>query len=105
MAIQKFVIRQGDQLPALTATLYDAVGVIDLSTASNVHFHLKRDGSTALDGVGVIVNALGGQVRYDWAAGDTAVAGHYEGEFLVNWASGKPQRVPNNEDDKLLAEI
>jgi hypothetical protein len=105
MAIEYFLIRQGDTKPLLIATLKDANGVIDLSTASNAHFHMKDARGGALDAPAVIASGIGGQVRYDWAVGDTANKGDYEAEFLINWAGGAIQRVPNNKEDKLIVRI
>lgn len=95
-----FTIKQGDRLPSLTATLYDANNaVVDLSSGvTGVTFSMRRRpqrAATITNEDAVIVDAETGQVRYDWAAGDTATAGDFEGEFTVNYTSGQSLTFPN----------
>jgi hypothetical protein len=90
-ATDDFTIKRGDRLPALSAVMTDAAGAaIDL-TGATVRFRLAdTPGRTPLvDQPAVIVAAPSGQVRYDWAAADTArPPGRYYAEFVATFAGG-----------------
>ncbi len=91
-----FRIKEGDRLPSLAATLYDAEGVFDdLSLASGVMFKMvSEDGLTTVGpSAAVIVDGLLGRVRYDWGASDTTTAKVYNAEFIITIA-GKEQTFP-----------
>lgn len=94
-----FIIRQGTRLPSLTATLTDANNaVVDLSSGvTGVTFRMRKEkhGVFVIDDEdAVIVDAEAGEVRYDWAAGDTDNAGHYWAYFIVNYTSGLTLSFP-----------
>lgn len=95
-----FYLKRGDRLPSIQATLRDAAGVaVNLSTGvTSVTFRMtKEDGSIVKSGAATAVNAAGGIYRYDWAVGDTDVAGTYNAEFEVLWTTGaKPETYPNS---------
>ena len=95
-----FVIKKGDRLSVLTATLKDSAGnAVDL-TGATVKLLMKEIGGAALK-----VNAAGtvdpdqvnnkGKVSYAWAAVDTDTPGTYEAEWEVT-LSGKQQSFPND---------
>ncbi len=97
-----FTIKSGDTLPALAATLTDDANVPVSLTGATVKFEMytKLDedatcASTALASrtpifstAAVIVVAASGTVRYDWATGNTSVAGDYDGFFVVTPSGG-----------------
>ncbi|MCA1571918.1 MAG: hypothetical protein LC798_16725 [Chloroflexi bacterium] len=96
-----FVMRVGDRLPAILSTLTDGAGTpLDLTEALSVRFIMR-----AMDGVAPILDAAAdvigdpplGQVRYSWAAGDTAVAGAYFAEWQVTFSDSRRLTVPNDE--------
>lgn len=90
MTVQ-FSIKRGDILPKVRANLYDETGAaIDLTTAVSVRFHWRlKNGGPGKSGACTILNALTGDVEYGWVAGDTNVAGVYQGEFRVEFSGGK----------------
>ncbi len=90
-------MKVGDRLPVLAATLLDVNGsAIDL-TGLTVDFHMRKVGATALTATGTctVVSPTAGTVTYAWAAGDTATAGDYEGEFQINYSGSRTLTVPN----------
>lgn len=94
-----FAIRQGTRLSSLTTTLTDANdAVVNLSSGvTNVTFRMRKEkhGQVVIDDeAAVIVDAAAGEVRYDWAAGDTDNAGHFWGYFVVNYTSGLSLSFP-----------
>jgi hypothetical protein len=95
-----FVVKEGDRLPSLEATLQDEDGMaVDLTTASSVSFSMRDmfTGTIIINlGSAVIVTAASGAVRYDWGTSDTTTIGTYEAEFKVTWNSGKVSRYPAN---------
>ena len=97
-----FTIKQSDRLPSLVATLEDADGAaVNLSsgvTSVTFSLRLRRNRQVVVtNAAAVIVTAATGIVRYDWADGDTAEAGQYEGEFSVNYTSGLTLSFPNGD--------
>lgn len=100
MALTTFYIKQGDRLPPVEAALQRADGTAVTLAGATVKFLMRVRGTVApvvVDAAAVVVDAGTGQVRYDWADGDTATVGDYDAEFEVTvTASGKKQTVPNN---------
>lgn len=94
----EFNIKVGDRLPVLEAQLLDGNGEpVDLTTATTVAFRMRAQGSdTPLFTTNcVIISPADGQVEYRWAAGNTATAGPYDGEFVVTWNDTRVQTIPN----------
>lgn len=90
-----FPIKQNDRLPYIEATLSDSGGNLTTLAGTTVYFVMKnaKTGAVAVRGLCVIVDATAKKVRYEWAVGDTAVAGVYRAEFEVNFA-GRPWTFP-----------
>ena len=100
--VDPFLIKQHDTQPSLAATLSDDSGPIVIPGGATVSFVMRRaddgcgcscddEGNVVRPPVKVsraatIVNGALGQVRYDWAAGDTDEAGNFSGEFKVSIA-------------------
>lgn len=101
-----FLIKEGDTQPSLAATLSDDNGPVVIPGGSTVTFVMRKvvdscgangspcctssgqvTGATVVNRAAVIVNAATGQVRYDWAVGDTAMPGEFAGEFKVSVSS------------------
>lgn len=112
-----FQIKQHDTQPSLAATLSDDNGPIVIPGGAVVTFVMRKvadcgcgtsannnglspgqygycnppasqvTSAPAVNRAAVVVNAATGQVRYDWAAGDTSAPGEYSGEFKVSVSS------------------
>jgi hypothetical protein len=100
--VDPFIIKQGDTQPSLAATLSDDNGAIVIPGGATVSFVMRKAADACgcscedesapvrpavkVSRAAVIVNGAAGQVRYDWAAGDTDEAGDFSGEFKVSVA-------------------
>jgi len=92
-----FYIKQNDTSPSMLATLQDASGVaVDIS-GSTVSFYMGNINGNVVDSTATVVDAVNGQVRYDWVASDTANSGMYQAEFEVVYAGGTKETFPNND--------
>lgn len=94
-----FTIKQGATSPPLPATLTDAAGAPIPLSGTTVRFRMKPllGGGALVDRAATIVNPTAGEVRYDWQAADTALAGYYRAEFRVIFANGADQPVPSDD--------
>jgi hypothetical protein len=92
-----FHIKRNDTLPAIRAVLSDAAGAIDL-TGAVVRFYMAPQRSSVLtvDAEADIEDEADGLVRYDWEAGDTAVAGVYHAEWEVTFGDNSKLTFPND---------
>lgn len=104
LATASFVIKQGNLLPWIQATLYDAENDVINLALSTVRFHMKsvNDGAVVVDQPATIINPAGGQVAYEWVAGDTGEAGWMDIEWEITDDVGDVTSVPNFGYDKLL---
>jgi hypothetical protein len=91
------VIKQGDRRPAATAIAKDAKGVvIDLTGFTTPKFKMTDwNGVVKIDAAATIVDFVAGSLQYDWATGDTDVAGTYRAKFEAVDAAGKKLSIPN----------
>jgi hypothetical protein len=90
---------QNDTGPDLTVMLYDTASnsPIDVSGATVVRLHFRLEGAVP---VTTIIGSkpsggTDGVVSFPWGVGDLAVAGAYEGEVEITFATGKIQTVPD----------
>lgn len=99
MSDYDFVLKRGDLLPIITATLTDAAGaVVDLTGAAGVKFILRQvSADTAkVNAAAAVVSAAAGEVSYTWVSADVDTPGVYYAEWQVTWTTGsKPQTYPN----------
>lgn len=93
-----FVIKQNDRLPLFEATLTDENGdPIDMTGIIGVDFRYRRqDSDVVTSNPAVVVDEALGQVRYDWAAADTATAGLMYAEWRVNYTADQFLTHPNS---------
>lgn len=94
-----FEIKQDDTWPPLgdatdPVVLSDSRGVINLTGATVDFFAKHESGTPVIEGACTIISAVAGTIRYDWAVGDTAVAGEYTFEFQITFGDGKKATVP-----------
>ncbi len=85
----------------MEAELLDARGVpIPLAgiTELRIRFYLS---ATPTDHVATVVNPATAAVRYDWQTADTANAGEYRLEWLID-RGGRIQKVPGDGWDTLV---
>lgn len=107
--MQSFVIKRGDTLPSLQATLEDVSGAVNL-TGATVQLRVWSSvttvdsngcettvpGSSVFTKAGVVVDAVTGKVAYNWASGDTANTGLFLGEFVATFTGGAKQSFPTS---------
>jgi hypothetical protein len=95
--VNTFTLKRGDTLPALRATLIDAVGSAVNITGATVRLHLNTP--EPLDAAAIIDNASLGEVHYDWQTGDTDEAGLFRAEWQVTFSNGQIETFPNDTND------
>lgn len=86
-------IKQHDTQPSISATLTEDGVAVDI-TGATVTFvmrprlcrHEVPAASPKVEAAAVVVDAATGQVRYDWAVGDTDTEGQFDAEFKVSIA-------------------
>lgn len=103
LAKADFVIKQGNVLPWIRATLLDADDAPINLAGSTVRFHMKsdNDGGTVVDTLATIIGAAAGEVAYEWAAGDTDEAGWMSIEWEITDGALDVTTVPSYGYDKV----
>jgi hypothetical protein len=98
--VSTFVIKRGDLLPSLTATLTDDDVPVDLSTAESVNAVGVRRGVVVFDRAVDVdpdqENDGTGMVSMEWEEGDTDALGYISVEFVVTWPGGARQTFPHD---------
>lgn len=98
-----FTIKRGDTSPAIAYRLIGADGLAkDISGYNDVEFYMREtedlnvvvQGNVA--GNVEVTDAANGEVKYDWQAGDTDLAGSYQAEWQVTYGDGSVETFPNN---------
>lgn len=94
-------MKQNDTRPAmfrsLSQTIDGASSVLSLAAASRVDLYFRPQNSAyVIAGTCAIASAVGGVVRHDWIAGETATTGVFNAEFQITWNDGGIETVPND---------
>jgi hypothetical protein len=98
--MEQQTFKKNDFSDAVTATLKDENGAIDLSNAvQEVRLLIQTtDGTQKLDEKVSITDAVNGEVRYKWSKGDPIEeVDVYRAEFEIIDGSGDSETVPNND--------
>ena len=94
-----FVMKMGDSIPPLAATLRGIDDSTPELTGATVMLHIHRLGSaeSTLEFVAEIVDIPSGKVQYTWPAPQDLDPGLYYGEWEVFFADGTIERFPNDQ--------
>ena len=104
---EKIVMKRNDLQPRLEIRLERDGDPVDLSTAVEVRFLVKRGATLKINGTmswDVDQSVDGGKrgiVWRDWATGDTDTASEYQVEYQVEWPSSRPETFPDGGYDVL----
>jgi hypothetical protein len=95
--LTKFLMVKNDLRPSILATLqYSDGSIVDL-TGCTAKFVMTQSGTEIINKTATVLSpATSGQVRYDWASGDTAHVGMYKGEFQITFADTKVMTFPTD---------
>ena len=94
--MDSFFIKRGDTSPSIIYVL--SPSEVDL-TGATVRFNMRsKAGAIQINRASAVIVTASGTptVRYNWQAGNTAVAGVYEAEFEVTYASTAVETFPND---------
>src|SRR5215471_2940227 len=94
--LQEILVKRGDQLPTIEATLtYENGAVIDLSGAGVTFQYRKTADSTIAVARNVsITDPVNGGVEYQWLTSDLIEAGGYVADFEIIFGDGRRLTVP-----------
>jgi hypothetical protein len=100
-----FHVKQNDLAKPITVYLeYSDDTPADI-TGATVKFIMRREKTVATPKVNAsatVVDATTGQVRYDWAEGDTDTPGRYDCEWQVTLPGGEPGTFPDKGYDTVV---
>lgn len=101
MAEYDAIIKQNDTWPAIgevDPVVLEANGVPIPLTGATVKFLARKvdDPATIIEGACDLVSAIDGTVMYQWAVGDTAIAGDYQFEFQITFGDGRVGTAPTD---------
>jgi hypothetical protein len=104
---EKIVMKRNDLQPRLEIRLERDGVAVDLTTAVEVRFLVKRGATLKIDDTmlwDVDQSVEGGKrgiVFRDWEPGDTDTAAEYQVEYQVMWPSSRPETFPDGGYDVL----
>lgn len=94
-----FHIKAGDTSPVVDARLLDgrkkSIPLVDGDTVKFRMVPVETGIAPPLEGDAEIVDYDHADVRYEWADGDTDVAGTYRAEFYIAFGDGGDETVPS----------
>ena len=92
-----YTIKEGDQEPAIQATLQRDGQPYDLSNAQRVDIVIGTlRNPPVVDAQATITDPSGGVVEYAWQPGDTDEPGTYRAEWVVTTDSGVEATFPSD---------
>ena len=93
-------LKTNDTYPPVQAKVKSEVTSDPISlTGATITFHMKSvSGTVVVSESATITNASDGEFEYNWAAADTANAGHYYAEFEITLTGGEVFSVPTGEE-------
>lgn len=108
-----FELKQNDRRPVFVVVLKDDFGepseaIVNLTTATSAVFNMRAENAGAVKinrGTAAITNAAGGEVTYNWVAGDTDTVGAFEAEVEILWNDGKAETFPGGPSAESYWEI
>lgn len=95
----EFYVKQGDVGRQIQTQALDATGTpINLTGASGVVFHMKRDQDAAakVNAAATIVTPASGIMGYTWTGTDTDTAGVFKADWRVTISAGVELTVPTH---------
>jgi hypothetical protein len=94
---------KNDLRPSILATLKNADGTVVDLTGCSAKFHMRQNETAIINKDATIITPpTAGQVRYDWASGDTNYSGMCHGEFEITFGDGKKQSFPTKGDFEII---
>lgn len=104
MADQTF--KQGQTSPPLGVTLAGASGPIDYTAASAVFMQMEAQAGGTFVASMLMASAIAtsGYAKLFWAASQVAMPDSWNCEFVIQWANGGIQYVPNDVVKTILIE-
>jgi hypothetical protein len=96
-------MKSGDRLPEIATQLIGPDGVHLNLTGCTVTFTMRTATGRVLinRATATITQETQGRVKYVWQAGDTAVIGTHDIEWIVTYPGGLELTVPNQGYDKV----
>ena len=87
----------GDLEPAIGTTLSDPSNTGPLVDCTVTFILAQCDGIKRIEGNADIIDPVLRTVSYQWAPGDTSLAGVYRAQWKVTFTGGAPETFPSNE--------
>jgi hypothetical protein len=98
MAVPEY--KTGDTFPAISGTISDANGPVNIFAASSIRF-IAKTGSTVIAGAATKIDdntvPLRGKWSYSWGPSDLLAAGTYTCELEVTWSTGVIETFPSKD--------
>jgi hypothetical protein len=101
-------VRENDRRPFAATILKRGSVVVDLTGAVGVTFRMRENLQPRtlpkVEAAATVVDAINGNVQYEWAANDTDHAGLFYAEWTVDWGSSIDETFPTLGVDPVLVD-